>query len=309
MAFDSVSTGGSGTTKSYFGWTGWRAVTAFSIGQNALYVSPDVGFQPCLTETVTVWASGGAQRIIMVNNLNGAGDVYSAQFNPAGTADSTSLRYETNRSLVKALAAGTTYYYGQHCDDGGTGLGFYRNTSGTTYLEKSDWTNDSTWAGDLRGTIYYNTIPGAPTLTSAVDSVTFGAVDLAWSAGTTGGSAINGYRIEWSTVSNFATLAGSIADTGSTATTYTVTGLTSGTLYYFRIGALNAVSDAHGSQPASIRSNVISTTPTSYGYRRNGSVWSAINTAKRYDLASSQWVTLTTAKRYNAATSAWVNIT
>jgi hypothetical protein len=309
MAFDSVSTGGTGTTKPFFAWTGWRALTDFSITENADYVSPDVGFQPCLTESVTVWASGGAQRIIMANNLNGSADVYSGQFNPAGTADSSSTRYETNMNFSKALAAGSTYYYGQHCDDGSTGVGFYRGGTGTTWLEKSDWTNDSTWASKLRGTVYYNTIPGAPTLTSAVDSVTFGAVDLAWTAGTTGGKAINGYRIEWSEDSGFATLAGSVTDTGSTATTYTVTGLDSGTLYYFRVGALNAVSDAHGSQPASVRSNVISSTPTSYGYRRNGSTWSAINTAKRYDQASGQWVSLTTAKRYDASTSAWVNIT
>jgi hypothetical protein len=309
MAFDSVSTGASGTSKPFFAWTGWRAMTDFSIGSNASYVSPDVGFQPLLTESVTVWASGGAQRILMVNNLNGAGDVYSGQFNPAGTADDVSARYETNKGLTKALVADTTYYYGQHCDDGSTGVGFYRGGTGTTWLEKSDWTTNSTWNSKLRGTIYFNTIPGAPTLTSAVDSVTFGAVDLAWTPGTTGGLAINGYRVEWSTVSNFATLAGSIADTGSTATTLTVTGLNSGTLYYFRVGALNAVSDAHGSQPASIRSNVISTTPTSYGYRRSGSTWGAINTAKRYDQASGQWVSLTTAKRYNNATSAWVNIT
>jgi hypothetical protein len=309
MAFSSVSTGGSGTTKSYFAWTDWRAVTEFSIPENAAYVSPDVGFQPCRTESVTVWASGGAQRIIMVNSLSGSAAVYSSQFNPAGSADETSLRYETNRNLTKALVAGDDYYYGQHCDDGTVGVGFYRNSSGTTYLETNTWANNSTYGGTLRGTIFYNTIPGAPTLNSVVDSLTFGAVDMSWSPGTTGGSAINGYRIEWSTVSDFATLAGSIADTGSTATTLTVTGLNSGTLYYFRVAALNEVSDAHSGQPASIRSNVISSTPTSYGKRYNGSTFAIINTAKRYNASTSSWVTLTTAKRYDASTSSWVNVT
>lgn len=311
MAFDSVSTGSGGTTKPFFGFTGYRAVTSFSISENSAYVSPDTGTQPCLVESVTVWGSGGAQRIVIANNTSGGADEYSNQFNPAGTADSSSLRYETNMSLTKALTAGSGYVVGQHSDDGGTGLGFYRTAdgTGTTYLRKSDWTSSSTWSGNLRSVIYYNTIPGAPTLTSAVDSLTFGAVDLAWAAGTTGGKAINGYRIEWSTVSNFATLAGSIADTGTTATTRTITGLTSGTLYYFRVAALNSVSDAHSGQPASVRSNVISTTPTSYGKRRNGSVWTAINTAKRYDAAQGKWVSLTVAKRYNGATSTWQNIT
>lgn len=309
MAFDSVSTGSSGTNKPYFNFTNYRAMVGFSISEDAAHVSPDTGYQPCLTYEVKVWASGGAQRILMTDNLSGGNSVYSSQFNPAGSADASSLRYETTKGLVKAIRPGQSYYYGQHSDDGSTGLGFYRGGTGTTYLEASNWVNYSTWDSQLRGTVYYNTIPGAPTLTSAVDSLTFGAVDLAWTAGTDGGSPINGYRVEWSKVSNFATLAGSVTDTGSTETTLTVTGLNSGTLYYFRVAAINAVSDAYSGQPASIRSNVISSTPTSYGYRRNGSAWTAINTAKRYDLASSQWVSLTTAKRYDAATSAWVNIT
>lgn len=309
MAFNSVSTGSGGTSKPFFGYTGYRAITAFSLPENSAYISPDTSNQPCQIESVTVWASGGAQRIVISNNGSGSGEEYSGQFNPAGTADDTSVRYETNKSMSKALTAGSGYYVGQHSDDGGTGLGFYRTTSGTTYLRNSTWGAVSTWAGDLRSVVYYNTIPGAPTLNTAVDSLTFGAVDLAWTAGTTGGKAINGYRIEWSTVSNFATLAGSIADTGSTATTLTVTGLTSGTLYYFRVAALNSVSDAHSGQPASVRSNVISTTPTSYGKRRNGSVWTAINTAKRYDAAQGRWVSLTVAKRYSSSSGTWQNIT
>jgi hypothetical protein len=308
VAFNSVTTGSGGTSKPYFAWNGWRAVTLVVFSENAAHISPDRGDMPCLTVEVEVYASGGSQRIVMTNSVSGGGVVYSGSYNPAGTADLTSARYANKKSLTKAVVAGDSYYVGIVCDDASSGVGFYRDTSGTTYLVRSDNATDSTWTGDLRSTTWYNTIPAAPTLNSAVDSLTFGAVDLAWTAGADGGTAITGYRVEWSTDS-FATLAGSIADTGSTATTRTITGLTSGQSYQFRVAAINAVSNAFSGQPASIRSNVISSTPTSYGSRFSGSSFVAIQAAKRYDQGSGQWVSLTSAKRYNAATSSWVNIT
>ena len=307
MAFNSVNTGGSGTSKPYFLTSGWRATTLFIISENAAHISPDRGDMPCQTVEVEVYASGGSQRIQISNNGYGGSTIYSGSYNPAGDANDTSARYATTKSLVKSVIADTSYYVGIIADSS-SGVGFYRDTSGTTTLYTSTGSVYDTWTGDLRSEIWYNTIPAAPTLVSAVDSATFGAVDLSWTAGADGGTAITGYRVEWSTDS-FATLAGSIADTGSTATTRTVTGLTSGQSYQFRIAAINAVSNAHSGQPASIRSNVISSTPTSYGSRFSGSSFVAIQTAKRYDQGSGQWVSLTGAKRYNAATSSWVNIT
>ena len=66
--------------------------------------------------------------------------------------------------------------------------------------------------------------PGAPgTLSLAAGSPAYTVITLSWSAGADGNSAITGYRIKKD---------GSIlvADTGSTGTTYSATGLTNNTM-------------------------------------------------------------------------------
>ncbi|MDP4013155.1 MAG: fibronectin type III domain-containing protein [Candidatus Nanopelagicales bacterium] len=80
--------------------------------------------------------------------------------------------------------------------------------------------------------------PGAPTGVRGVPGDKKATVS--WSApASTGGSAITGYRVQrrtgsgaWSTV---------VGDTGTTARSRVVTGLTNGTSYSFRVAAINAV--------------------------------------------------------------------
>ena len=78
-------------------------------------------------------------------------------------------------------------------------------------------------------------LPGAPTgLTLTAGSPANTVIALAWTAPTaTGGAAISGYQIKKN---------GSIvvADTGSTATTYSATGLTHNTTYTFTVAAINS---------------------------------------------------------------------
>ena len=97
------------------------------------------------------------------------------------------------------------------------------------------------------------TLPGAPTgLTATANGQT--QIDLSWSApASDGGAAITGYRIEvsadgsaWSDLD---------ADTGSTTTSHSNTGLTAGTTRHYQVSAINSA----GTGP---ESNVASATTT-----------------------------------------------
>ena len=80
--------------------------------------------------------------------------------------------------------------------------------------------------------------PTAPTGLSG--DAAFNAVELAWTVPTDDGfSSITGYSIQSST--NGANWVTEIADTGSSATTATVTGLVGGTSYQFRVAAINEI--------------------------------------------------------------------
>jgi len=83
---------------------------------------------------------------------------------------------------------------------------------------------------------YAAIVPAAPTGISGTPGV--GTVALSWTAPTnTGGVALTDYIVQYSTDQSSWT---TFADGTSTATTATVTGLTGGTNYYFRVAAVNS---------------------------------------------------------------------
>jgi outer membrane protein OmpA-like peptidoglycan-associated protein len=109
------------------------------------------------------------------------------------------------------------------------------------------------------------TAPGAPGSLSGTAGDA--QVALAWSAGSNGGSSITGYEVEYSsnagTTWNVATI-----NTGSTATNYTVSGLTNGTSYEFEVAAINGVgtgpfATSSGYVPAAALSNQVITLTSS----------------------------------------------
>jgi hypothetical protein len=99
------------------------------------------------------------------------------------------------------------------------------------------------------------TAPGTPTASSTGTSAT-----ITWTApADNGGQAVTGYRIQRSTDNiNFSTL---VANTGTTTLTYTNTGLTPGTKYYYRVAAINAVATSAGSDYSGPYSSSVEITP------------------------------------------------
>jgi hypothetical protein len=114
---------------------------------------------------------------------------------------------------------------------------------------------------DTTLTAYYSTgslsTPSSPTNLSAI-AASSSQINLSWNApSSNGGSPITGYKIERSVDggSTWSVLAG---NTGSTATTYSDSGLVSGVTYTYRVYAMNSVG-------TSAPSNVSSATTSSGG--------------------------------------------
>ncbi|MGI0018559.1 MAG: fibronectin type III domain-containing protein, partial [Nitrosotalea sp.] len=104
------------------------------------------------------------------------------------------------------------------------------------------------------------TIPQAPTGLAA-SVVSSSQINLSWTAGNNGGSAITGYKIERS--SDAGTTWGTlVSNTGSTITTYSNTGLAANTTYTYRVSAINSVGTSLVSNTVSATTSGSSTTST-----------------------------------------------
>ncbi len=126
-----------------------------------------------------------------------------------------------------------TYYYGA-CVDPVSG--------------ESDTTNNCSAAVAVTVGGAPASVPGAPTgLIANADGQT--QIDLSWTAPSDdGGAVITGYRIEVSTDgSSWSDL---VADTGSTGTTYSHTGLTAGSTRHYRVSAINSAGTGTASNAA-----------------------------------------------------------
>jgi hypothetical protein len=154
---------------------------------------------------------------------------YTLQYRISGSGSFTTITgIGTTNTIVTGLANSTTYDI-RVAAVNIVGTGAYSNiVIGTTF-----------------------TTPNSPTnLTGASGNA---QVSLTWTAPTSnGGTPVTGYVVEYSINPSGPWTP---VNTGSTATTYIVTGLTNGTLYYFRVSGVNSVGTG-------TPSNVISLTPS-----------------------------------------------
>ena len=112
-------------------------------------------------------------------------------------------------------------------------------TNGSAYTFRVSAVNDAgTGSTSSTASATPRTTPGPPTGVASVDGDAQSA--LTWTApASDGGAAISGYQVERSTDGG-TTWTTVVADTESTSTAYTATGLVNGTSYDFRVSAVNA---------------------------------------------------------------------
>ena len=112
------------------------------------------------------------------------------------------------------------------------------DTSYEVQVRATNAEGDGDWSVAGTGRTTATSAPGAPTGLSATASGTT-AINLSWSApGSTGGSAITGYKIEVSP-NGTSGWTDQVADTSSTTTTYAHTGLAPGDTRHYRVSAIN----------------------------------------------------------------------
>lgn len=192
---------------------------------------------PTLTLTRTAgqfaFHIGGA--VTNANNYKLEQDIVNTFTNPTvynlPTAPLTGSRY-----TVTGLTEGTTYYFR------------IRAERTTAPISNSNYSV-------IVSNVFANVPSQVGTVTPTPGNV---SVSLSWSAPSTGGSAITGYKIERST--DNATWTSVIAST--TTNPYNVTSLTNGMLYYFRISAINALGTGTASASVSTTPRTIPGQPT-----------------------------------------------
>jgi len=189
----------------------------------------------------------------MGNGAVRAGIVYlTAGVNGNGASRTVTLTI-AGASCTLIVAAGGTApaLQGRDCAmalvNGGTGR-FTITPNGSMHFSHGGTGGPSFdgYGTSYSGSVYcgytYVLPPNAPTI-GTVSSTALGTATVAFTGATDdGGSAISTHRIEYSTDS-FATIAGYVEATSGPVT---ITGLTPGVVYYFRVAARNAVTDAAG---------------------------------------------------------------
>lgn len=176
------------------------------------------GRRPMLISSVSFLGGGGGGKVAKFNANDGAGERTSGLVsNPS-----------TFRFVVRATGGGTTT--------------FLRNTGAAGTIHSTN-TSD-TLSGQLPGTIVYTQVPTAPTITE-LEQASLTEAQVEWSAPTdNGGSAVTGYRVDWSTTSGF-TADVHTSFPGAVLTT-TLSGIEPGSTIYVRIAAINAVASSAG---------------------------------------------------------------
>jgi predicted phage tail protein len=185
---------------------------------------------------LTATAGGSRVTLSWTAPASDGGTAITGYIIDRGTSPGHEPGTPVNGSLVKAtsftvsgLTRGTTYYFRVAAVNAVGGGPPSEETSATLPAVASSESPGS--SASLTTSVF-----AAPTGLTAAEGDT--RVDLSWTApASDGGSPVTSYNVYWATVPGFQS---SALVTRTTGTSTTVTGLTSGMTYYFRVAAVNA---------------------------------------------------------------------
>jgi len=265
-----------------------------SVGYTEGWVSQSIGIPvgrtaangqgPILVTALQLYISGrGASRTVSVT-LGSAG---TGSFGVGSSSSAQQVNLGISALFGNGGSATLQYnfsgscYFGRYTGAGGTIAGAF-----------------GSFSGYLAGVMTYAEAPTAPTLVSVTKSGANAVVTITGSSDN-GGSAITGYVIQYATNAGFTTGVGSKETTSGTTT---ITGLTPGVTYYFRVAARNAVTAAAGT--TSTWSATGSLLMTTGGTVWNGTGW-VPGTVQVWN--GTGWVAASGVVVWNG--TAWVNAT
>jgi hypothetical protein len=162
------------------------------------------------------------------------------------------------------------------------------------------------FSGNLAGGYRYVQAPSAPQSVSVAVGSTSGTALVSWSApADNGGTGVTGYRIEWAT--NISFTAGTGNKSVGAVSSDTVTGLTPGSTYYFRVAAINAVTTAastwstySGTASVALLGGVkIADSANDSGFVSSSSLY-GVQAYNEYNFVPAS------VRQYDAATSSWI---
>ena len=183
---------------------------------------------PAAPSGLTATAASSSQ--INLNWTNNATNQTGFQIDQATSSDFTqglttvTVGANVNSYSATGLSAGTTYYY---------------------RVRAINANGDSADSSPVSATTL-GTLPAAPSGLTAT-AASSGEIDLSWTNNATNQT---GFQIDQATSSDF-TQGLTTVTVGANATTYSDTGLASGTTYYFRVRAINNVGDSANASSAS----------------------------------------------------------
>ena len=179
-------------------------------------------------------------------------------------ATCTKVANGTSSATITGLDAGTEYTYSV----------YYRSTCTEDSDKAAHW--------DVKATFTTATTPAKPTNLTATRGNA--SVSLSWTAGSDGGSAITKWQYAQKSDGNYGDWTDicvtSSDSTCPSKTSYTVSSLTNGTAYKFKVRAVNAVGDgAESSESASVTPAAVPAKPSAptltVGDQQLGVSWSA----------------------------------